>query len=132
MKKYIVVNTTACTVECLTEKALMNAYQKCAPTPNGVEPEFQYDEDMGYLFQWQRGQKFVFENGVSPEDAKERLLQWTIRDMEDNADETIRVFTDKAEAIEFIDFSLGFLYEDDDPSVQTLTELKNTLEKFNA
>lgn len=130
MKKLFVVNTTVCSVRQMTEKAFLNEFQKCVPTPNGVEPEFQYDEEMQYLFQWQRGQKYIFENEVAPEYAYARLLHWTIQDAENDPDETIRVFDSKQEALEFIDFSISFVYEEDDPNVAKLSELRNTLEQM--
>lgn len=131
MKKFYVVNATACSARLLSSKQILSEYQKCVPTPNGVEPEFQYDEEKGFLFQWQYGQKFVFEHDVTPEDAYARLLQWTIQAIEEDPDETIRVFDNKQDAIEFVDFSLDCLYEADDPSVSRMLEIKHTLENSN-
>lgn len=127
MKKYYLINASACSAQCLTSKSILESYQKCVATPNGIEAEFQYDHESGLLFQWQNGQKYVYENDLTPEAAEEHLLARTIESIESNPEETIRVFDNRQDALDFVDFSLDCVLETDDPYIEQMKEVRNML-----
>ena len=126
MKKYFVINASNCSAENLSAKQLLAAYQNHVMTPNGVEAEYQYNHDSGILFQWQNGQKFVYENDLSPDEALKSLVSLTIEQIE-NLEDTIRVFDDKKEALDFVDFSIECVLESDDPYIEQMKEVRNML-----
>ena len=96
-------------------------------TPNGIDAEFQYDKDSGLLFQWQNGQKFVYENDLSPEDAEQHLIDRTIEIIENDPEQTIRVFDNLQDALDFVDFSLDCVLETDDPYIEQMKEVRSLL-----
>ncbi len=124
-KQIIVVDMDNFTAKRYAPAQFIEAFAEEAPTRNGVEKIWQYNEDEKHIFD-ARTRKIVAEN-IEKDFAEKMLLDWALEDIRGYCD-TYEAFTSDDQVIDFLDQMIeNYKCDENDEAVEKCKQMKEAL-----
>lgn len=122
----IVVDLDNFTAKYHAPTEFIEEFAKSAPTRNGVERVYQFDEDQMAIIDMRTGS--IARKVEGEADANGWLLHWALWDVSEECDRSIEAFVSKENAIEFLDEMIeNYECEENDEAVAKCKAMKEAL-----